>query len=306
MLDEGAVLLLLALGRAQAQLPSSAEVLYYLGLVEYERDNRPQAIELWEQAIRLSPGRREISDMLSKARRESRVENGMERSHSSRFDLTYDPGVSGTFALRILDVLETAANQIGAELGHFPGPRVPVAIYKRDDFKDVTGSPDWSGGIYDGRIRLPFGALNEITPAIRGVLFHEYAHVVIFDLTRGNCPLWLNEGIAEMFGRMQHNTPLPELGTALRSGTVMPFRSLETSFSGMAKSQAALAYQQSYALVNHMVIRYGWHTIRQILTDLGKGRNIDDAVSSALANHSQTYDGLTREWLESMKQGIGI
>ena len=248
------------LERARGLKRDSAEVLYYLGLVQYDSGNRAEAIESWEQALKFSPGRSEIAELLAKTRRESTVESGMELGHSSRFDLVYDNGVDTDFALSILGVLESAANQVGTELGLFPESRVPVAIYKRDDYQTVTASPDWSGGFYDGRIRLPFGSLKEITPSIRGVLFHEYAHVVIFELTRGNCPLWLNEGIAEMFGRMQHNLPMPEFGRAARNKAAFAdFRKLEGSFSSLSSSDAALAYQQSYALVNYMVTRFGWH-----------------------------------------------
>jgi tetratricopeptide (TPR) repeat protein len=290
------------LERAKGLKPDSVEVLYYLGLVQFETDNRPQALELWEQALKLSPGRKEIVELLEKGRKENSVESGMDRGHSSRFDLTYDPGVDTAFVLAILDVLESAANLVGAELGMFPEARVPVGIYKRADFKTVTDSPDWSGGVYDGKIRLPFGSLTEITPVMRGVLYHEYAHVVVFELTRGNCPLWLNEGIAEMFGRMQYNQPLPAFGRAARAGKLVDFRKLEANFSDFSTSAAALAYQQSYAMVNYMVTTYGWHRVRQILTLLGNGRTFDDAVATALKDYNLTYDGLVKEWRVSVER----
>lgn len=289
------------LERAKAIKQDSTEVLYYLGLVQFDTDHRSEAIDLWEQALKLSPGRREIVELLAKSRRENSVESTMDRGHSSRFDLTYDPGVDARFALEILDVLESAANLVGAELGLFPEARVPVGIYKRADYKTVTDSPDWSGGFYDGKIRLPFGALNEITPVMRGVLYHEYAHVVVFELTRGNCPLWLNEGIAEMFGRMQHNRSLPEFGRAARSGTLIDFRRLEAGF-GEFSPAAALAYQQSYALVNYMVTTYGWHRIREILSGLGRGLSFDESVTAALKDYNLTYDTLVKEWRTSVER----
>jgi tetratricopeptide (TPR) repeat protein len=288
------------LERAKAIKQDSTEVLYYLGLVQFDTEHRSEAIELWEQALKLSPGRREIVELLAKSRRENSVESTMDRGHSSRFDLTYDPGVDARFALEILDVLESAANLVGAELGLFPEARVPVGIYKRADYKTVTDSPDWSGGFYDGKIRLPFGALTEITPVMRGVLYHEYAHVVVFELTRGNCPLWLNEGIAEMFGRMQHNRSLPEFGHAARSGTLIDFRRLEAGFSELSPAAAALAYQQSYALVNYMVTTYGWHRIREILAGLGRGLSFDESVTAALKDYNLTYDTLVKEWRTSV------
>jgi len=290
------------LERARAIKQDSAEILYYLGLVQFETDNRPQALELWEQALKLSPGRTEIIELLAKSRKENDVESSMDRGHSSRFDLTYDPGVDVAFALAVLDVLESAANLVGSEMGLFPEARVPVGIYKRADYKTVTDSPDWSGGFYDGKIRLPFGSLNEITPAMRGVLFHEYAHVVVFELTRGNCPLWLNEGIAEMFGRMQYNRTLPEFGRAVRAGKLVDFRKLEAGFGELSTSAAALAYQQSYALVNYMVTTYGWHRVRQILSGLGNGLSIDESLRAALKDYNLNYETLVAEWRASVER----
>jgi tetratricopeptide (TPR) repeat protein len=290
------------LERARTITPGSTEVLYYLGLVQFESDNRRQALEIWEQALKLSPGSREIVEILAKSRRENDVESIMDRGHSSRFDLTYDPGVDTGFARAILDVLESAANLVGSEIGLFPEARVPVGIYKRADYKTVTDSPDWSGGFYDGKIRLPFGSLSEITPTMRGVLYHEYAHVVVFELTRGNCPLWLNEGVAEIFGRMQYNRPLSEFERAARTGKLADFRKLEAGFGEFSTSAAALAYQQSYAMVNYMVTTYGWHRMRQILSGLGNGLSIDESLRTALKDYNLNYDALVAEWRTSVER----
>jgi len=288
------------LEQARSQAGDSVEVLYYLGLVLYDTDERQQAVELWEQALKLAPGRREILDILAKARKETAVETRMDQGHSSRFDLTYDPDVDTAFALSVLEVLETAASTVNGELDHYPQPRVPVSIYKRDDYKTVTDSPDWSGGVYDGKIRLPFGAAKELTPALRAVLFHEYAHVVVFDLTRGNCPLWLNEGIAEKFGRTQFSHPLTRLANAVRTGTTADFRKLERNFSSLSTANAALAYDQSYSMVDYLVSTYGWYRVKQILVGLGNGLDTDSAIAAALGDYNQTYDGIIAGWREHM------
>ena len=288
------------LERARIRKPHSVELLYFLGLTLYETENRQQAMELWEQALKLSPGRKEILNTLAKARKETGVESGMDTGHSARFDLTYDPGVDTSFALSILDVLESAANQVGAELGHFPEAHVPVAIYKRDDYKIVTDAPDWSAGAYDGKIRIPFGAMKELTPAMRGILFHEYAHVVVFDMTRGNCPQWLNEGIAEIFGRKQYARAMPNPGQAVRKETIVDFRKLEKGFGSFPAADAAAAYQQSFGLVNYLVTTYGWYRVHQILSGLGKGMTIDEAIRSAFSEFNLGFDGIVKEWRDSV------
>jgi Flp pilus assembly protein TadD len=288
------------LERSRSINPDNADTLFYLGLVLYETDSRLHAVELWELAIKLAPGRKEINDQLARARKEMAVEESMGRGNSSRFNLTYDPDVSATLALAVLDVLENAYNLVGADMGRFPEARIPVVIYKRSDFKSVTDSPDWSGGVYDGTIRLPFGTMEEITVPMRGILFHEYAHVVVFELTHGNCPTWLNEGIAEIFGRSQYTRSMPESHGA---HVVAPpdFRKLDKGFGGLASKEALMAYQQSYSMVNYLVNTYGWYRVTQILTALGNGMNMDEAVSSTLQEYSITYEGLVKEWMETLK-----
>jgi tetratricopeptide (TPR) repeat protein len=293
------------LEQARQIQPDNVELLYVLGRVLYDTDNRDQAVELLQQALRLSPGHKEIAAVLEHARREMAVEELMARGHSSRFDLTYDNGVDTVFALAVLDQLENAADQVGAELGHFPAARVPVSIYTRADYTTVTAAPDWSGGAYDGAIRLPFGSLHQLTPPLQAVLYHEYAHVVVRELTRGNCPLWLNEGIAEMFGRKQFSPPMTELDRAARSNKFLDFKKLESGFSGLAAKDAGLAYQQSYSLVNYLVTTYDWYRVAAILTALGESLATEDAIARALGDYSLTYAGLVREWRESMERGRG-
>jgi tetratricopeptide (TPR) repeat protein len=290
------------LERVRSLQPESVEALVYLGLVLYETENRLEAVQLWEQALKLAPARSDIVQLLEKARKEAAVEDKMDRGHSSRFNLTYDPGVPTAFALAVLDVLESASNQVGAELGHFPEARVPVVIYKRDDYKTVTNSPDWSGGVYDGTIRLPFGALSEISAGLRSVLFHEYAHVVVYDLTKGNCPIWFNEGIAEMFGRKQLSDSMAAHLQNTGKGAAVDIRKLEGSFTGLSTAEANSAYQQSYSLVNYVVNAYGWHRVKELLVNLGKGMSMDAAVAFVLQDYSVTYNGLINEWRENLQK----
>ena len=105
------------LERSRSIKPGSADTLYYLGMVLYDSDNRRQAVEFWEQALKLVPARRDIIDQLARAKKEMAVEDSMDRGHSSRFNLTYAPDISTSLAMEALDVLEKAYNQVGADMG---------------------------------------------------------------------------------------------------------------------------------------------------------------------------------------------
>jgi hypothetical protein len=262
----------------------------------------PSAIEVLDKALEIQPDNHEINALVAKARRELVVEGKMDKGFSSRFVVSYDAGDRSNLADSILDALESAYNRVGSDFNHFPNARIPVLIYTKTDYRSLTNSPDWSGGMYDGKIRLPVGGATEVNNILRSLLFHEYTHVVIQDITSGNCPIWLNEGLAELEGRRDFNHPLKELEKAVRQKTLLPLSLLERSFSSLQAKDASLAYQQSYSFVKYLTSTYGWHKIKDILVNLGAGKETSAAVSTALSDLSVDYNGLYLEWLSSVEK----
>ncbi|AJE04851.1 peptidase MA family metallohydrolase [Geobacter pickeringii] len=293
------------LERARSLGGETAEGLYFLGRIQYENGETDEALRYWEKAATLAPSDPSLEALLQRIRREQAVEAKMDRGHSSRFIVSYDSDVKPDIALAVLSALETIYNSVGTDFDYFPEARVPVILYTTRDYREVTRSPDWSGGLYDGKIRLPVRGLTEITPELRATLRHEFTHAVVRDLTKGNCPTWLNEGLAELQERLEYNTPLTELGRAAKEGRYLPFKTLEGSFSSLGPREVRLAYEQSYATVNFMVSTYGWYRVRAILTALGGGATIEAAIAAGLKDFGLDYDGVVGEWHAYMAREYG-
>jgi tetratricopeptide (TPR) repeat protein len=290
------------LERSRGLGPDSPDILAFLGRAQYDSGNLPSAIESWEKGLELDPARKDIGMLLSKAKREQAVEGKMDRGYSSRFVVSYDVGDRANLSDQVLDVLETAYNRVGSDFSHFPTARIPVLLYTRTDYKSVTKSPDWSGGLYDGKIRLPIGGVSELNEVLRSILFHEYTHVIIHELTSGNCPMWLNEGLAELEGRREYSHQLTDLEKAVRQNQLLPLASLERSFSSLSTHDASVAYQQSYSFVKYLVSTYGWYKVKEILLSLGTGKTITDSVNAALTDLGIDYPALYNEWLASVQK----
>ena len=274
----------------------SVVILFYLGRIRYDTGNLPDAIDAWDKALKLDPTNKAIAGLLDKARRELPAESHMKKESGSKFIISYDEGSKSDIADEVLDVLDTAYNRVGSDLYHYPTVTVPVILYTRKEYRIATNSPEWSGGQYDGKIRLPIGGLSKITPVLRGVLAHEYTHVVVGELTRNNCPGWLNEGLAEVEGRKEYDPPLAMLEAAAQSSTFLPFSSLEKSWASVGTKDVALAYQQSYSIARFMISSYGWHKIREILVNLGDGMSIDESITQALRDYNLNYKEIILAW----------
>jgi tetratricopeptide (TPR) repeat protein len=284
---------------------NNVSLLFYLGRVYYDTGNLAGALDVWDNALALEPGNKVIREIAAKARRESTVESHMKNEYGSIFIISYDEGTKSGIADAVLDVLETAYNRVGSDLSHYPAARVPVILYTRKDYRSATVGPKWSGGLYDGKVRLPIGGAGEISPMLKGVLFHEYTHVVVGELTKGNCPTWLNEGLAEVEGRKEYNFPMAELDEAAKTGAFLPFANLEGSLSSLDAKDAALAYQQSYAMVSFMISAYGLHMVREILVNLGNGMRIETAIAGAFTDYGLDYEKIVQEWKGHMKKEYG-
>jgi tetratricopeptide (TPR) repeat protein len=271
-------------------------ILYYLGRAYYDSGNLEAALEAWDKALTLEPDNKAVKGLAEKARRENAVEASMGKGYRSQFVISYDEGTATDIAQSVLESLETAYNRVGSDLDYYPVARVPVILYTKKDYRSVTLGPEWSGGLYDGKVRLPIGGAHNLSPMLRGVLFHEYTHVVVGELTKRNCPVWLNEGLAEVEGRKEFDRPLTALEAAARSGRLLPFSDLEKSLLAMNTKDAALAYQQSYSMVRFMISSYGWHKVREILVNLGNGMSVNDAIGAAFADYGLDYQKIVQEW----------
>lgn len=290
------------LNEALAMDEENPRVHRLLGQVRYESGRLYEATRDWRRARELDPDDTELAALLEKTARELEVETRMDRDHGRNFSISYDGQAHGGVGAEVLEVLEDAYREIGYNLNSYPETRVPVLLYATRDFSELTGSPDWSGGLYDGKIRIPVGGLSGMNARLRGVLYHEYSHVVARFLTRGRCPVWLNEGLAEVAEREHHDPPLEALAAAAAEGRLLSWERLAGPFDGLSPEEVRLAYEQSYSMVRYMLEQYQWYKLNDLLAALGDGRSIAEAVSLALGEYGVTYASLQDAWRRQLEE----
>ena len=274
--------------------PSRHPLAYvYLGDIAFLNNDTQKAKECWEKAQRLDPSIPGLDQRLAKADHETKVEKSFIRYDSVHFAVKYEGAERYEAGAIVLDILEDAYRDIGRELGHYPLDKVQTILYSNEQFREIPGIPGWSGAVYDGKIRLGIGGVTSPTPALRAVLFHEYTHAVVRDITP-RCPAWLNEGLAQYFeGR---KTP-PELRSdKSHKGPILA--NLEIPFRNLSAQQAKMAYVISFSAVEYMIDRYGMMRVRNLLQDLAKGTDTATAIDSALY---VSYEQFEKDWRKSIE-----
>lgn len=227
---------------------------------------------------------------------EDPFEARMGRREGGHFLVKFEGGENSVAGHLIGLLLEEAYLKVGSDLGHYPEERIEALLYSREAFRDITRSPAWAGAIYDGRIKLPAGGITEKTSALEKVIYHEYTHAVVKELSRGRAPVWLNEGIAQ-YEEGQSTAPYARALSGLASKGRLRLRPLEGSFMRLRAQEAQAAYILSLSAAEYIIREFGLFSVRSILERLGEGMSIDEAVSASLGI---SYEDLEKRWAASL------
>ena len=281
--------------------PDSADSWMVLGYGYYAASRNRDAIEAWKRSLEIRPDAT-VQRYLDKAQRDQHAEADFEQRDSGHFSLRYE-GHSIPVTLRdsVLQVLEAKYDDLSGQFGISPR-NITVILYTDRAFQDVTQSPSWIGAVNDGRIRIPISGVTTVTPDLARILGHELTHSFISQLSRGRCPQWLNEGIAQL---MEPRTVAPVGGMLARlfaDDHEVPLNLLEGSFMNLEGREASVAYIQSLAVTEYLRDTYGLDDIRRILERIGEGASTETALQSTV--HSG-YSKLQQDVGQYLKDRYG-
>jgi hypothetical protein len=191
----------------------------------------------------------------------------------------------------LLRTLERDYDELSLDLGVAPKAAITVVFYSAQQFSDVTQAPSWVGALNDGRLRIPFGDVSSVTPRLEAVLRHELTHSFVNSAVP-HCPVWLNEGLAQLEERKSLEVLTASLGQQARSGEFVPLAQLEGSFQGMTSEQAHRAYAESLAAAEYLRSAYGMDGLRSLLLQLADGEQPEAALHAVIRGG---YADLDRE-----------
>jgi hypothetical protein len=212
------------------------------------------------------------------------------------FRVRYDGSINEPLGIAVLQSLTEAYKDYARRLGGSPGEPITVTLQTEKGFDDER-VPEWAEGVNDGTIRVPVHGIAALTPRLTQVLRHELAHSFIASRTGGNCPTWLQEGIAQWLEGGDPTRENAMLAAAAREHRLRPLVVLEGPFDALPESDAVLAYAQSLSAVAYIVRRSGEAGIVRLLSALGDRLPSEEALPVALAI---SYPELQKEWSEQL------
>ncbi len=275
--------------------PGLTDASLLLGEIFYRDGAIDHAISVYEAALIVAPNNAQIQNKLEKWRKEAALQGNFQRRLNAHFTVLFEGHREQELADAALRSLESAYWRIGIALAAYPASIITVVLYTDEQFHDITRSPSWAGGVYDGTIRIPMrDALNNL-PQLEKVLAHEFTHALVESLSPRRTPTWLNEGLAVVF----ENGELTWAEQIVRSAkTVIPLARLHGSFLKLASDQVPLAYAESALAVRILLDRSGPLALALLLKDLNAGQDFAAAFDHY---YTWSYVEFQNVWSESLK-----
>lgn len=219
-----------------------------------------------------------------------------QTTQGALFRVRYDGSVNEPLGIAVLQSLSEAYKDYARRLGGSPGEPITVTLQTERRFDDER-VPEWAEGVNDGTIRVPVHGVTALTPRLTQVLRHELAHSFIASRTGGNCPTWLQEGIAQWLEGGDSARGDAMLAAAVREHRLLPLVTLEAPFDALSEKDAILAYAQSLSAVAYIVHRSGEAGIVRLLSALGDRLPSEEALPVALAI---SYPELQKAWSDQL------
>jgi tetratricopeptide (TPR) repeat protein len=241
------------------------------------------------------------------------------KSPKGHFIVRYAPGKDAAIAELAGDVLDSAWQTIGDDLGLQPADPIRVEILGAP--ADLARmSPLTESEIETtGTIALSkYNKLMVVSP--RATLFgypwmdtlaHEYTHLIVSRISHDSVPVWMQEGLAR-FEQTRWRRP-PEvvltgteqalLTAGLRKGRLITFDEMHPSMAKLPSQEAAaLAYAEVYTLIGWMQGKVGFKGLRDTLASQRDGKSAKRAVTEAL---DLPWPQVEKEWHAHLKVSDG-
>jgi hypothetical protein len=213
--------------------------------------------------------------------------------HETQFRIRYEGSINEPLGSAVLGVLSQAAGEFQRRLGIVPEQPITVLLQSGAEFKDDARTPIWAAGVNDGIIRVPVRGVQRLEIAHSKILRHELAHTFVTAGTGGNCPTWLQEGVAQWLEGGDPQRGDAVVAAAIVQKRFLPLISLEGPFQQLDQQEVTIAYAESLSIVAHIIRAHGEAGLVRFIAALGDRIPADEALQVALA---KTYPEIQSHW----------
>jgi hypothetical protein len=234
------------------------------GVAAWRSDDSRQALEYWRASLDIAPSP-DVEKLYRQVEREAKGDQSNDRLYGMRVLLRYESAaVPVETARQMTAVLDQEFTRISQELGCSAEERVIAIVQSPEAYRKSTDTAEWSGGQFNGKIRVPVFDPRVLDKGTVRSLAHETAHACLTML--GHWPAWVQEGIAQkLSGDSLSPAQMNKLADLAKQGKLPRLGNLKQDWSRMDAEHATQAYALSLAAVELLWKESGAVGVRNLL-----------------------------------------
>ena len=232
------------------------------------------------------------------------------RIRRERFVLECDDTISLNTSWSLCQLIEQTSRELGELLQCYPTREVSVVLEDvelRDEVEIQEHAPanftfSLSGvSDYEGRIRLAISIYEEPNPGLLLALIrHEWVHLLVDILAHRRCPVWFNEGLAQILARPLMEFERTRLRQAYHKCQFLRIDELQQQFGNMPPDRRRLAYLQSTGFVEYLICEHSFSRICDFLRSIGNSVTPEVAFQQIFGG---TDEAIMHLWKEVIDRG---
>ena len=254
----------LAILEPEIQKRRDPALLSMAGVAAWRADEAKLALEYWRESLALAPNP-DLANLYQRVEKEQTHDQSGEKLYGVRVVLRYDSDTVPVETARgMVAAVDSAFSRVSQQLGCYAEEKIVTIVQSRDAYKKATDAAEWSGGQYDGRIRVPVMSGQQMDARQEQVLAHETTHACLAML--GEWPSWLQEGMAQkLSGETLPPQARAQLAEMAKAGQLPKLEALRGGWSGLNAQSARLAYSLALEAVDALYDNFGTDGVRNLM-----------------------------------------
>lgn len=251
--------------------------LYLLGKILIEENKLKEGLKYWKKIPNEKTLNVDINKQIEQVKKELKLQKGFIKVSWKNFNF-YTPRDYTNISYSLRSNVSKIFREVGTDFNYYPKYQIPIILYPKERFEKISDKFYPTAGLYDGKIRLPLNDKENLYQVLR----HEYTHLIMKDLTHGNLPIWLNEGIAEYEAEVS-NWRKEKLKEYCQKNDIIPITQLNNIFTKRNQGKLLIAYTEVYAFIDYIIYRYNMHTLLQIIKDFKNNKSENEIFKERTA-----------------------
>jgi len=299
--------------RARKKIPTDFPLLYYLGLSYLEAKEYDKAVEILEESLQHVRSQAEaqlVQSLLNKAKEHGASSEGSTKEENQRFIVQFAGDSQKDLGEMSMGILEEVYDTVTSNLMYKPDIKISVFFFRTEDFYKLSKMPGWAGAVAQGeKILVPLRQGYSDINSVKGILAHEFTHVIINLKTNNRCPTWIHEGLAvyheNQFSYGDPNQLRPDYEKVFREviqeqKKVLPLNQIQLDYRTQ-NCNISLGYVESYMAMRFFIEKWNWSGIDEMFTAISQGSHLENAIEQATGRSFAQFQNEFFEWLQGVQ-----